>query len=188
MIRRRISESRFAIYWWFFQVITVLSVVSVVIWLSLIPKCPTFTVTDLYVPALGSHSSTLEHDEVIRNTSVIINLEISNPNKRMGIYYDDIYVTLYYDDLVEGNGSIPGFSQGRERITSRKVLVNADHQQFWRETTVENTDIRVALDSAVRYRRFRWKTEHYQMAFEGNLRIDPHGNLTEKNIKLHKRH
>ncbi|KAK3035095.1 hypothetical protein RJ639_032597 [Escallonia herrerae] len=123
MIRRRLSESRFALCWSFFQVLTVLSLVSVVIWQSLIPKCPTFTITDLHVPALGSQNSTLEHDEVIRNTSVIINLEISKPNKRMGIYYDDIYVTFYYDRLLEGNGSIPAFSQGRKRITSRKVLV-----------------------------------------------------------------
>jgi hypothetical protein len=64
---------------------------SVVRWLILTPKSHIYVITDAYIPTLdGQNSSTSLHQA--RNTSsILLNLQFSNPNKKMGIYYVQQY-------------------------------------------------------------------------------------------------
>ncbi|XP_057961701.1 protein NDR1-like [Malania oleifera] len=181
-----------SIYFWVFQGFILLGLASAVAWLSLIPKSPICTITDLHVPALDGHEarnySTFHRHEIIRNTSLIFNLTVSNPNKGIGINFDDISVILG-----DSNGtriwtvSVPGFYQGRKKATSLKLEVPIN-QQFLRGVTgAGTTGLKIDLHTAVRYRIFGLKSKHYEIDVGGYARIDFHRRIVgEKNVKLHK--
>jgi hypothetical protein len=124
---------------------------SMVIWLLLTPKSPIYVITDTYIPTLnGRNSSTSLHHA--RNTSsILLNLQFSNPNKKMGIYYNNINVTLYYKDaVIASNHSLWGFYQGYNNTTLYQVLLvmTADHQQLRKHgkgVTNETPWLRVCL-------------------------------------------
>ncbi|THF96772.1 protein NDR1-like [Camellia sinensis] len=185
MVQKEISKTPFSIYWWFFQVIVVLGLASVVVWLSLIPKNPVFTVADIYIPALNTSNSTVQQHELNRNTSLIFTLQISNPNKGMGIFYDDILITLFHVDDTIGTKTIPGFYQGHKKNLLLDVLINGD-TVFWRGIADRVFGLRLFVETKVKYKVFRWKTKHHWMVCEASAMIDPQGRIYgEKNIRLH---
>ncbi|KAL6990836.1 hypothetical protein U1Q18_008957 [Sarracenia purpurea var. burkii] len=180
MIQRQ-GASKTPIYWWFFQVVLVWVFFSFVIWLSFIPKNPTFTIEDLYVPALNSSNSTVVHRrEVVANTSLAFNFQISNPNKGMGIHYSDIFVTLYHRDATIGLISVPGFYQAHKKSFRRSVRIDI-HGPFFRGIADGFVDARLRLETAVEFQIFRWKMKKRQMVLEAFLGID----AREKIIKFH---
>lgn len=145
-------------------------------------------ITNVYIPALNQQNST----EAIRNNSVAsLNVELSNPNERIGIYYNTIIITLHYKDAVIGTNSLTGFYQGYEKATSIGVLLNTtdDHQLLRRgvftgnNTTVEI--IRVCLKTAVRYKIFLLNTKHHRMDFGAYIGIGSDGRISgQRKIKL----
>lgn len=169
---------------WILEVVIVFGLISVVIWLSLTPKSPVYIITNAYIPALdGANSSS--HSTL--NTSILLNLEFLNPNKRMCIYYDDIFITLTYNDsAVIGSHSLPSFYQGYRETTIYVVLVNADHlQQLWKGITNRTTVFRVCLENVVRYKIFRSQTKHHRIYNEAYVPVGSDGRMSgAKTIKL----
>ncbi|OVA11156.1 Late embryogenesis abundant protein [Macleaya cordata] len=185
MLPKRVSDSRFGFYVWLLQVMIVIGLTSVVIWLCLHPKTPNYTVVGFYVPGLDGQNSA---GNVHRNTTLILKLRISNPNKGMGIYYDDNNVALYYGNDNIGVSSILGFYQGHKKTTQREVSVNGV-EQFWRAVfrVVSNgtVDLRVSLVSGFRYKIFWWKTRHHRLDLQALVPVALDGKtFDEMNIKL----
>ncbi|XAR53741.1 hypothetical protein NMG60_11022408 [Bertholletia excelsa] len=168
---KEISKTNFPFYCWFFQVILVLGMASVVIWLSLFP------VTD-------SGNSTL-HEEIIQNSCIIFLLQISNPNKGISIYYNDINLTLYQDNATLGTNTVPGFCQGHKK----NVICNVpfeDGDQFQRGIDSGIDYLRLCLDPTGRYKILWWKTRHRLMGLEASVRFDSQGRIHgDRNVKLH---
>lgn len=181
------SKTNFPIYCWFIQFVIVLSLTSLVIWQSLIPKSPILAIRDILILTSLGQNSTLQHESLLCNTSLIFNLEITNPNKGIGIYYDNINMILFRSNLVVGTKSMPAFYQGHKKVTSLEVLVNAD-QKHCKGIPSGNIDLRVAAKTAIvyEYRIFRWKTKHRQMGFEGYMTLSPNGTSSGNNTELHK--
>ena len=191
-----IKHSQRYVYIWLLQVVIVLISSSVVVWLVLIPKSPIYIITNVHIPALhGRNSTSHVHlstsngmnstSHLIGNISIHLNLEFSNPNKKMGIYYNYIYITLYYSDAHIGSKSLPGFYQGYKNTTTYEVIVNAD-KQFLKGITDETTGLRVCLESAVKYKIFKSKTKGHQIYSEAYVPVGSNGRmLGDKNIKLH---
>ncbi|KAF8414085.1 hypothetical protein HHK36_002084 [Tetracentron sinense] len=185
MLPRKISGYQGGIYVWLLQVIIVLALASTVIWLSLQPKSPLYTIADVYVPALDVRNTTFPRGGVGRNSTIIFNVQISNPNKGIGIYYDEINFTLYYSEAVMGVCSIPSFYQGHSKTTQSEVSVHTQ-KQFW-EAISNGTvvDFMVDLAAVVRYKRFCSKTKHHQMDLQAHVPVSSNGTIVgEKNIKL----
>jgi hypothetical protein len=162
-----------------------------VIWLILTPKSPIYVITDTYIPTLnGRNSSTSLHHA--RNTSsILLNLQFSNPNKKMGIYYNNINVTLYYKDaVIASNHSLWGFYQGYNNTTLYQVLLvmTADHQQLRKHgkgVTNETPWLRVCLENVVKYKIFSHTTKYHWIYKEAHVSVGSDGKISgEKNIKL----
>lgn len=182
-IRQQTPEREPSIYVWILQVVTVLVLSSVVMWLCLTPKSPIYIITHAYVLDFDGGNSTSHHPQ---NTSILLNFEFLNPNKRMGIYYKDICITLYCSDAVIGSNSLPGFYQGYRKSTASEVLVSAD-RQFWKGIRHGTTTrLKVCLESFVEYKIFRSKTKQHRLFNEAYLLISSNGRMMsgEKNIKL----
>ncbi|KAL0442891.1 UNVERIFIED_CONTAM: hypothetical protein Slati_2011800 [Sesamum latifolium] len=167
MARRKLDRDQLGMYCWFFSVVTVLSLAGVVSWLSLTPKNPGFRISDLRFPDFKNHSIHLNVS--VPNNSIIFDLEISNPNKRMGIYYSGINLALYRGGGVVGTNSIPAFYQGYRNRTLFQILIHAS-QEFWQATNVGKVDFVVRVETAVKFRIIKWKTKLHQISYEEQFR------------------
>lgn len=60
------------------------------------------------------------------NADILYTITANNPNKKIGIKYDNIDIQSSYDGQVFGRSTIPGFYQGHQNITTitSEVLVN----------------------------------------------------------------
>ncbi|XP_038689017.1 protein NDR1-like [Tripterygium wilfordii] len=187
LLRTSNSKSLVSLCCFVLQVVIVLCMSSVVIWLSLRPKIPVYKVTNAYAPALDRWNSTFHLNRVSKNNSISLQLEISNPNKRIGVYYNEINVTLCSGKSVIGTKTLPGFFQGYRNSTAAKVLVDAD-QKTWRGVKVKHMNLTVRLETAVQYKIFRYKTRHHLMDFEAYIPIGYDGRMLGKeNVKMHPR-
>lgn len=183
----KISKSCFHVYWWFFQVVCILSLVSIVIWLTLTPRNPVFYITDIHNRTSKTINSTLHRNRVDQNTSLVSYLETYNPNKGFGIYYDEINMSFYYNEVIVGMKSTPSFYQGIKETSVREVEVNVE-EEIWRGILGGKTELSVAVETAVRYRIFKRKTKHHRFNFEGSITVGSNGTVSEGKIKLHRRH
>lgn len=184
IIRQTPVEPEPSLCLWVFQVVTVMALSSAAIWVCLTPKAPIYIITDAYIPALDVRNSTSLHT---RNTSILLNLEFSNPNKKMAIFYNNINVTLYYRDAIIGSNSLPGFYQGYKNTTKYEVLVKANHKHLPKGVTNATIVLRVCLENVVKYKIFSHKTKHHRIYNEAHVSVGSDGRISgEKNIKLRK--
>ncbi|CAH1448341.1 unnamed protein product [Lactuca virosa] len=186
MVRRKASESPFAIYCWFLQVLIVLSMVAVVIWLITKPRNPKFTITAIQIPKSGNRSLTkVQQNETLRNNSVDLDLQITNPNSGITICYILIDVKLYNGGVLCGSKSLGSFCQGQRKTVTEEVLIDAD-REFRAGNAGGGAVLRVTVETMVRFHSIlSWKTKVHHLGFEGFVRIGNEGNLTEK-VYLHK--
>lgn len=188
MVRREGSESPFAIYWWFIQVVIVWSLTAVVIWLSTRPRSPKFTISNVYVPQMGYQnlSKVQQNESIVQNNSLVFILDITNPNDGMTICYVDIIMSLHNGGLLIGNKSLGTFCQGHKKTVTEEVLIDVD-QQLQRANNGDGEGLRVTIETMIKYHILKWKTKIHHIGFEGFVRIGTEGNVTEK-IYLHKAH
>uniref|UniRef100_A0A166FAF5 Late embryogenesis abundant protein LEA-2 subgroup domain-containing protein n=2 Tax=Daucus carota subsp. sativus TaxID=79200 RepID=A0A166FAF5_DAUCS len=130
-----------------------------------------YSIQDFYIAgAEGTSGSNF-------NQSIIyFKLDIVNPGKSMGVYYDNINLTFSYyateDDLVPlANYAIQGFRQGVDKKTDRKDFVVTTRGMAWQEISNNvpvlsllpsvSSDVvfRVDLATAVRFREFMTGTK-----------------------------
>lgn len=180
MVRRKGSESPFAIYCWFIQVLIVLSLTAVVIWLSSRPRSPKFTITSVYIPQTGNQN----FSQTVGNNSLVFLLDITNPNNGMTICYVDISMKLHDGGFLVGNKSVEAFCQGQRKTVTEEVLVNFD-QQFMRANVGGGEFFRASVETRIKFHFFKWKTKIRHLGFDGFVKIGTKGNITE-NIYLHK--
>ncbi|KAL7592616.1 hypothetical protein Lser_V15G32115 [Lactuca serriola] len=182
MVRRKASESPFAIYCWFLQVLIVLSMVAVVIWLITKPRNPKFTITAIQIPGSGNRSFTKY--ETLRNNSVDLDLQITNPNSGITICYLLIDVKLYNGGVLCGSKSLVSFCQRQRKTVTEEVLIDAD-REFRAGNAGGGARLRVRVETMVKYHSLlSWKTKIHHLGFEGFVRIGKEGNLTE-HVYLH---
>ncbi|XP_059436968.1 protein NDR1-like [Corylus avellana] len=177
------EEPKSSLCLWFLQVVVVIGFSSAAILLCLTPRSPIYTITDAYIPALDGRNSTSLH---AGNTSILLNLEFSNPNKKMGIFYNNINITLYYRHAVIGSQTLPAFYQGYKKATIYEVPVNAD-KRLWKGVTNSTTGLRVCLENVVKYKILGHTTKHHRMYNQAHVPVGSDGRISgEKNIKLQK--
>ncbi|OIT32515.1 hypothetical protein A4A49_27083 [Nicotiana attenuata] len=183
--RKKSKRYNIDLYCWFFQVAAVLSLISLVMWLCLIPRNPIFTLVDFSFLDLNVKNSSLHGD----NNSVILNLEIFNPNKGMSIYYNDINFTLNYNGLVVGRSSTQGIYQGHKNITRKEVQMYNVDELFWRGIGNGSIDFVVRLETKVKFKIFKRRTklrEINYVAYISNMTISSNGTISgEKFVKLY---
>lgn len=168
MVRRKIDRNQLGIYYWFFCVATVLSLAGVVSWLSLTPKNPVFRISDAHLPALDFSKNHSAHSNAsVPNKSLFFDLEIFNPNTRMGIYYSGISLEFYSNGGAIGRNSTPAFYQGYNNTTLLHIVIHSD-QEFRQTANGGNQDF-IRVTTTVVFRIIKWKTKLRQIAYEEQL-------------------
>ncbi|PPD99726.1 hypothetical protein GOBAR_DD03242 [Gossypium barbadense] len=169
-------------YFWILQILGLLGILVLCLWLALRPGSPHFTITNFSVPAVND-SNTSDHG------IIQYQLDIKNPNKDSGIYYDDILLIFYHGVNIVGNNTIPSFTEEKNR--SHQVLNHFDvDNPFWaalRSAILNATaELRVDLSTKVRYKTWLIKSRHHGLHREGHIPIGKDGKISnnKKKVKL----
>ncbi|MCO5571981.1 hypothetical protein L7F22_025741 [Adiantum nelumboides] len=135
----------------FAAIVIILGIAALVLYLVLQPKTPDFSVSDASITSFNLSTQPLSASNAIAGASVYLNADVTfnvsaeNPNKKIGIFYDAVDVTLFYDDQNIGQGSIPAFYQGHRNTTL--LLLHMKGQDVGLTSTVGST-LRTTLSVA----------------------------------------
>lgn len=175
------NPSKIPLFIWFFEVIFVLVFCCVIINMSVIPWPPTYTITNLS-----------NHEEIkLSNTTMIFSLLVTNSNYGKDIIYDyETKISLYKN----GNSLIgvttlparPGSVLSGKSNSSSLVLLNVYQEKMKYGSSDGNGDLKIGLETKVRYIVLGWTTRSHLLNFEAFLPIDENGKLSlgDEGIKL----
>ncbi|XP_030542811.1 protein NDR1-like [Rhodamnia argentea] len=156
---------------------------SLFMWLTLRASKPSCSIYQFYLPALNRSAGTPT------NTTIFMDVKLSNGNNDKGIYYDAVNLTVYYygdANRTKWLRTIPGFKQGHQK-TAKK---NASVETFgvnWTDVVAKNESavFRVDLATAVRFKIIFWKTKRHKLRVGANVTLNPEGaKMAKKGIKL----
>lgn len=169
---------------WSFQFIIFLGLLVLLLWLSLRPKKPSYTVVELDVSTANA-------------TTITFGMEISNPNKRAGVYYDDMNVTviLIVSDVADDTSgcftTINGFYQGHHKTATLGRSLQAD-ERAWGAVmaAVRNgtAKFRVGVTTKVRYKVAGVKSRRRALVVEGGVGVGSDGKISGKTKRVKLRH
>ncbi|KAI6703994.1 hypothetical protein NL676_013130 [Syzygium grande] len=178
------SDAR-SFYVWLLQIFSLLAILAFCIWLSLRPSHPSFTVVNLSVPT----SNNIQNG----STSLTYELDIQNPNKDSGVYYDDILMSFFFRKDAIANDVITSFFQGKDNTLRVRHDAVAKDMRIWsdvgRAVTNATAKLKVSLATRVRYKTWGKKSKHHGLNFEGVVPLGSDGKISgkkkKKKIKLH---
>ncbi|KAF8023879.1 hypothetical protein BT93_F1155 [Corymbia citriodora subsp. variegata] len=153
------------------------------LWLTLRVSNPSCSIRQFYLPALNT--SLDDHT----NTTIFLDVKLSNGNKEKGIYYDPVNLTVYYYSDVnqsKWNKTIPGFYQGHQKTAKKNASV-ATSGVNWTDVVVKNESLvfRVDLATKVRFKIMFWKTKRHRLMVGGNVTLTAQGAKNgKKDVKL----
>lgn len=175
-------SARYSFIHWLIQVIFVWCFIISVIWLTVTPKHPVYKVTDVYISPVFLNSTSRQ--QVV--TAIILSIEISNGNEKIGFVYDEAYLALYNADIGIGSGNLSGFYQEkRNRTTEREVRVDVEEQKYVRGILGRRFDMKVCLETKVQYTILDFTTKHHQMSYEAVIQIGEDGRMIGEDVKLY---
>ncbi|ERN17302.1 protein NDR1 [Amborella trichopoda] len=173
---------------WCFGFTFLLGLTALFLWLSLRPQNPSYDLIDFYSPALNISSSS---SNTTRNTTVLFELKISNPNKDSGIHYDAINVSLYYREEKIGESNMQGFYQGHGKTAKKSVVIAAADGPFWEAASLDVLNrtavFGVDLVTGLRFKVVWANTGHKGVKVAGHVPVGVDGKMVagkKKRIKL----
>ncbi|XP_038895943.1 uncharacterized protein LOC120084116 [Benincasa hispida] len=183
---KRYSNCERSIYIWFLQVLTILGLVSLAIWATLTPKTPIFTISNMDLKPY-------QNDTILarNSSSLALNVTISNTNRMVGIFFDELNITIgCKNESIIGSRSwsrsVSGFYLGHKSSDLEEVDLGVENNGL---LLCGNVDyyLRVRLETGVRYKIMWFKTKHRGLVFEDYVQIGPGGQMqgtTQMKLKL----
>ncbi|XP_004497666.1 NDR1/HIN1-like protein 10 [Cicer arietinum] len=155
-------------------IIIIVVILGFLFWLIVRPNVLKFTVTDASLSQFNfTNNNTLHYN-------LALNISIRNPNKRVGIYYDNIETLAFYKDVRFGSQTLGTFFQ-RHKNTSllnpvfkgqQVVPLNSDQiSEFDNEMKdgVYGIDVKVLLN--VRFKLWLFKTGKVKPKVRCDLKV-----------------
>ncbi|KAH0468900.1 hypothetical protein IEQ34_002132 [Dendrobium chrysotoxum] len=114
-------------------------------------------------------------------------LEIENKNRQIGIYHDEIALTLLAGPNLSSPLShfvVPAFYQGHHKTAEKpgnfSGISDGNRTRLARESV-----FRVLANSAFRFKVLGWKSRHHKVSVAGDVEVDAEGKKTAtKGIRL----
>ncbi|XP_059627558.1 NDR1/HIN1-like protein 26 [Cornus florida] len=161
----------------FLGILLFMGVLIFILWLSLRPHRPRFYVHEFSIPGLAQENG-------FANAQVIFNVTVRNPNHKIGIYYDSMQVTLFYEDQnIGGNSLLFPFYQDSKNTTilydvlgGASLTVNNDRWTKFTADLAKGTVIfRLELKSSIRFKIYTWRSKHHKMHAKCEVGVGPDG-------------
>jgi LEA14-like dessication related protein len=169
--RRR--RCRCALIWCVSLLIAKLLITGLLIlifWLVVQPKTPQFHVQDAHISVVPIDASTV-------NVTTFSTIMVRNPNKHLGIYYNNIHVNVQKNGVSLSQGSIPSIYQGHGNVTyfagdlnPQNVTLSPDIQAVIREPT--NVPLYARVDVTFRVKLGSLKSPWLKVYVHCDLTVD----------------
>ncbi|KAI8552747.1 hypothetical protein RHMOL_Rhmol06G0291100 [Rhododendron molle] len=171
------------------SLITTLGLTALSLWLILRTSNPICSIQDFYVPALNK---TL--NSTTTTTSIYFDIELDNPNRDEGIYYNALDLTFYYKESNQtyssvANQTFVGFYQGHKKKARRSGTVEATGvpwgEVFGAVSTGSMPVFRVGLVTSFRFKVLSRKTKEHELAVGADVAVNDSGEKdNQKGVSL----
>uniref|UniRef100_A0A2P2MTK6 Late embryogenesis abundant protein LEA-2 subgroup domain-containing protein n=1 Tax=Rhizophora mucronata TaxID=61149 RepID=A0A2P2MTK6_RHIMU len=155
-------------------VIVIIGIAILVLWLVFRPNKLKFHVTDATLTQFNfTTNNKLQYN-------LALNITVRNPNKRIGIYYDRIDATAFYEDNRFGYAPLTPFYQGHKNTSflepvfqgSQLLLLDSEElTQYKQENASSVYSIDVKLYMRIRFKLGRLKTRKFKPEIECDLKV-----------------
>ncbi|KAL3522054.1 hypothetical protein ACH5RR_014888 [Cinchona calisaya] len=154
-----------------------IGLIAFIMWLSLRPHRPRILVQDFSIPAISQQNG-------FENAQINFNVTARNPNRSIGIYYDEIHVAISYDDQnIGGNSLLFPFYQQPENSTFLASSLSGTtltvNDQIWKEFLADQSQGRVIfkleVTSNIRFKIMSWESKHHTLHANCPVGVGPDG-------------
>jgi hypothetical protein len=161
--------------------ILITGVILFVLWLSLRPHRPKFYLADFSIPVANAN-----RQSGLANLPVRFTVNEHNPNQKIGMYYDVIIASVFYDDQLVATGPVMNpFYQMPEGDTpvqgtltaTGPVPTDPSWGRFAGEVSAGGVAMRLVLASKVQFQVKLWDTKRHHMKVECDLTMQGDGTL-----------
>ncbi|KAK1326656.1 hypothetical protein QJS10_CPA01g00990 [Acorus calamus] len=168
---------------WLLQFLTLLGLLILCLWLTLLPKSPTYTIVYLYAPPF---TVAPPQNNTTNNNDIQFRVEIDNPNDKSGIQYGDTNLTIYYYDGYVGSATLPSFYQGNGKtyVWVGVVSVVGGGNSRFRAARNGSAELRVMVAAAMRHRVMGVKGRWKRVELGGFVGVGLDGRMSGKNRKV----
>ncbi|XP_052202921.1 NDR1/HIN1-like protein 26 [Diospyros lotus] len=157
----------------------IIGMVTFILWISLRPHRPRIHVRDFSIPGLAQANG-------LENARVVFNATTRNPNQSIGIYYDALQATLYYDDQSIGGTPLlfPFYQQPKNTTTLSGVLSGATltvNNQRWMQFQSDRSQgtviFRLDITSTIRFKVSTWSSKRHRLHAHCDVGVGPDGSI-----------
>ncbi|XP_075482574.1 NDR1/HIN1-like protein 26 [Primulina tabacum] len=140
-------------------------IISFILWLSLRPHRPRVHIEEFSIPALAQDSG-------FQNMQIIYNVTARNANQNIGVYYDSMQLTVYYQDQsIGGSPGLSSFYQEPKNTTivagtlsgATLTVTSERWQQFMAARSQGQVVFRLDVVSVIRFKISSWDSKHHKM-------------------------
>ncbi|KAH0451496.1 hypothetical protein IEQ34_018795 [Dendrobium chrysotoxum] len=143
----------------FLTLLLITAVIIFVLWLSFRPHRPRFHISSFSAPGLSSG--------VLR--SISFNVSSRNPNREIGIYYDAISASVFYNNDVLGSSPVlfPFYQPPKNTTAVNGEIDQEELTQAAGKIAVDaaggRVGFRLELSSTIRFKVSTWDSHHHGM-------------------------
>ncbi|PIN09510.1 hypothetical protein CDL12_17915 [Handroanthus impetiginosus] len=161
----------------FLFLLFLVGLLTFILWLSLRPHRPRFHIEEFSIPALA-------HAGGFENAEIIYNLTTRNVNQNIGVYYDSMQMTVFYEDQsIGGKPLLFPFYQEPKNTTviagplggASLTVTNQRWEQFLAARGRGEVVFRVEVTSIIRFKISTWNSKHHRMHANCPAGVGPDG-------------
>lgn len=161
----------------FLSILFTVGLVVFILWLSLRPHRPRFHIHEFSIPSLAETNG-------FSSAHVTFNMTARNPNLEIGIYYDTMNLTLYYQDQIIAERPLlfPFYQSPKSTAIiygtlsgSELKLNNARWMQFLAARKRGAVPFRLDVTSSIRFKVSTWDSRSHKMHANCEIGVGPNG-------------
>lgn len=155
-----------------------IGIITFILWLSLRPHRPRFYVQAFSISGLAQEAG-------FGNSQIIYNVTARNSNQNIGVYYDAMLLTVFYqeDQRIGGLPVLFPFYQEPKNTTviagvlggSALTVTGEQWQQFLADKARGEVVFRVEITSTIRFRISSWDSKRHRMHVNCPVHVGPDG-------------
>ncbi|KAM0912856.1 hypothetical protein ACQ4PT_012545 [Festuca glaucescens] len=162
--------------------VLVAGVILFVLWLSLRPHRPKFSLADFSIPNLNRQSGAA-------NLPLKFTVNEHNPNQKIGIHFDKVDGSVYYgNELIASGPAVNPFYQQPKSDTPVQGELSASGPtptdpawpRFAAEVGAGSVGLRLVLTSTVQFQVKLWDTREHHMKVDCEFRVGGDGSLLQE--------
>ncbi|KAL8228198.1 hypothetical protein R6Q57_015803 [Mikania cordata] len=163
----------------FLSLLFIVGLITFILWLSLRPHRPRFHIHEFSIPSLAQ-------DNGFASAQATFNVTARNPNLNIGIYYDPMHVTLYFQNQNIGEDQLlSAFYQSPKNSTVLYDTLSGPHfvvdEARWGQFVAARmrglVTFRLEVASAIKFKIAGWESKKHKIHVNCDIGVGPDGLL-----------